>query len=64
VDEILKGLGLQDKPRLKVFNKADKCTKGHADSLSERYGGVAVSALDNNTLIPLIERMQTYFLHE
>ncbi|MGD0210693.1 MAG: GTPase HflX [Desulfomonilia bacterium] len=64
VDEILKGLELQDKPRLKVFNKADKCPQGLADSLSERYGGVAVSALDSTSLIPLIERMQAYFLRE
>ena len=64
VDEILKGLELQSKPRLKVFNKADRCPKGLADSLSERYGGVAVSALDSTSLIPLIERMQAYFLHK
>ena len=64
VDEILKGLELQSKPRLKVFNKADRCPQGLADSLSERYGGVAVSALDSTSLIPLIERMQAYFLHE
>jgi GTP-binding protein HflX len=56
-------MAIQDKPRLKVFNKADQCSKGLAETLSERYHGVAVSALDKKTLIPLIERMQNYFVH-
>jgi GTP-binding protein HflX len=63
VEEILKGLNLQDKPRLKVFNKADQCVKDLAETLSERYHAVAISALDKKTLIPLIERMQNYFVH-
>lgn len=63
VDEILKGLDLQDKPRLKVFNKADRCARGLAENLASRYDGVAISALDRSTLTPLIERMQGRFLH-
>ncbi|MGC9323124.1 MAG: GTPase HflX [Desulfomonilia bacterium] len=64
VDEILKGLDLQEKPRLKVFNKADACGQDLAESMAHRYNGVVVSALDRNSLIPLIERMQAFFLDE
>jgi GTP-binding protein HflX len=64
VDEILKGLDLQGKPRLKVFNKSDRCARGLAETLASRYDGVAISALDRSTLTPLIERMQLQFLHK
>ena len=62
VEEILKGLGLQDKPRLRVFNKADRVGDGTAQAWAGRYNGVVVSALDRSTLRTLIERMQEYFL--
>ncbi len=61
VDEIINQLNLQDTPRLKVFNKADRCEEEFGRSLALRYGGVAVSALDRSTLTPLIERMQAFF---
>jgi GTP-binding protein HflX len=64
VDEILKGLDLQDKPRLKVFNKADICAEGLAETLATRYNGVAISALDRTTLTALVEHMQEYFLYK
>jgi len=63
VDDILKGLALDAKPRLKVFNKADKCTAEFVETMVHRYGGVAVSALDRATLQPLIEKMETFFLN-
>jgi GTP-binding protein HflX len=62
VEEILKGLNLQDKPRLKVFNKADRVHRSTARSWAERHDGVIISALDRATLRALIERMQGYFL--
>jgi GTPase len=62
VDEILKGLNLENKPRLKVFNKADKCRAEFVENITHRYGGVAISALDRSTLAPLIERMESFFL--
>ncbi|HWR67517.1 MAG TPA: GTPase HflX, partial [Desulfomonilia bacterium] len=46
VEEILKGLNLQDKPRLRVFNKADRVHGSTARSWAERHGGVIISALD------------------
>lgn len=39
VDDILKQLNLQDKPRLKVFNKADRCMPEFADNIVRRFGG-------------------------
>jgi GTPase len=63
VEEILKGLNLQDKPRLKVFNKADRVHGSTARSWAERHGGVIISALDRATLRALIERMQEYFVN-
>lgn len=62
VDEILKGLDLQDKPRLKVFNKADRISRETSYTVAARYNGVVISALDRNTLSPLIERMESFFL--
>jgi GTPase len=64
VDEILKSLDLQDKPRLKVFNKADRVPLGTAETMTSRYKGVAISALDRTTLGPLIERMEAFFLNK
>ncbi len=62
VHEILKGLDLADKPRMKVFNKLDKADEDVAWNLARRYDGVAISALDRDTLGPLIEKIQDYFV--
>ncbi|HOJ15312.1 MAG TPA: GTPase HflX, partial [Deltaproteobacteria bacterium] len=62
VEEILRELGLAKKPRLKVFNKADRVGEQAAAQWASRYGGVAVSALDRSSLRPLIERVEACFL--
>ncbi|MCD6569689.1 MAG: GTPase HflX [Deltaproteobacteria bacterium] len=62
VESILKDLNLDTKPRMKVFNKADKCDLSIAESLSNRYKGVAISAINKSSLPPLIERMQKFFI--
>ncbi|HDP25991.1 MAG TPA: GTPase HflX [Deltaproteobacteria bacterium] len=64
VDEILKGLDIREKPRLKVFNKSDACEKEIAHDLAQRYGGVVVSAHNRNSLVPLIKRMEAFFLDD
>jgi GTP-binding protein HflX len=64
VDEILKGLNLRDKPRLRVFNKADRVPKETAEAVISRNSGVVISALDKRTLRPLIERMESFFLNK
>jgi GTPase len=63
VDDILKSLDLQNKPRLRVFNKADRCDPDLAHTLAERYHGVLISALDRATLNPLIEKLETFFIN-
>ncbi|MEN6475416.1 MAG: GTPase HflX [Syntrophaceae bacterium] len=64
VDDILAILGLKDKHRLRVFNKADRCEKELALTLTARYHGVLVSALDRATLSPLIERLEQFFIDQ
>lgn len=64
VDDIINQLNLQDIPRLRVFNKADACDSEFAFNIASRYGGVAVSALDRSTLVPLIEKMETFFVEK
>jgi GTP-binding protein HflX len=44
VERVLTQLGLDTKPRLKVFNKADKLPAGHAQALARGVRGVAISA--------------------
>ena len=60
VEEILSDLGLADKPRILVWNKADQLEPEDADHLAHHGGGFVVSALDAATFGPLllgIERM-------
>jgi GTPase len=60
VEEILNDLGLSDKPRIIVWNKADQLEEADADHLAQHGGGFVVSALDRATFGPLllaIERM-------
>jgi GTP-binding protein HflX len=60
VESILGDLGLGDKPRIVVWNKADRLEEPDADHLALHGGGFVVSALDRATFGPLllgIERM-------
>ena len=60
VDEILSDLGLAEKPRVLVWNKADQLDDADAEHLARHGGGFVVSALDPATFGPLllaIERM-------
>jgi GTPase len=53
VDQILEELGLAEKPRLIVWNKADKLSPEDAELLA-RDRGFVVSALDRQTFGPLL----------
>jgi GTP-binding protein HflX len=53
VEGILADLGLGEKPRVLVWNKADKIEPADADDLA-RHGGFVTSALDRATLGPLL----------
>lgn len=54
VDQLLRDLGLFEKPRLLVFNKIDRVAAPTVKAFCERYQALAVSALDQNTLSSLL----------
>ena len=60
VEQILLDLGLGDTPRLIVLNKADLL--GERDGIREanNLDGVLISALDRNTLKPLLARIEQH----
>ncbi|MDO8547127.1 MAG: GTPase HflX [Nitrospirales bacterium] len=55
VEGILRELGLDRVPRVLALNKADRVDPSQASILSARLGGVAVSAVRPETLLPLLE---------
>jgi len=56
-EEILGKLDLATVPRLMVFNKADLLPEGEAERIAAGRG-VALSALDRPTLVPLLEEIE------
>ena len=56
VEVILGDLGLSEKPRLRVYNKADALPEGQAATLAHQAGGVAVSATTRAGLEELLVR--------
>jgi GTP-binding protein HflX len=54
VEEILADLGLGDKPRVLVWNKADRLAEPDAEHLAQHGDGFVVSALDRATFGPLL----------
>jgi GTP-binding protein HflX len=54
VNEILGDLGLGEKPRILVWNKADRLEGGDADHLAQHGGGFVVAAVDRATFGPLL----------
>ncbi|HEY0255282.1 MAG TPA: GTPase HflX [Kofleriaceae bacterium] len=54
VEGILADLGLGEKPRILVWNKADRVPPEDADYLARQGGGFVTSALDRATLGPLL----------
>ncbi|NWF75777.1 MAG: GTPase HflX [Nitrospirae bacterium] len=58
VENILKDLNLNLKPRLLVFNKIDKLNYEEARNLSMRYNAISISALDPGTFSSLLNAIQ------
>lgn len=58
VEGILRELGLDRVPRVLALNKADRVDPAQASILSARLGGVAVSAVRPETLMPLLEAVE------
>lgn len=55
--KLLNELGLESIPRLVVYNKTDQLDPRHAAMLAHEHDGVALSALDRKTLLPLLRRL-------
>ncbi|MDZ7830752.1 MAG: GTPase HflX [Desulfobacterales bacterium] len=57
VEKILSELKLERIPQIRVFNKMDLLDEETASELAAHYKGVCISAMDAQTLIPLIDKM-------
>jgi len=64
VEQILSGLNLMDKPRVYVFNKIDRIDREEAEFLALRFDAVTVSALDRETLLPLLEAIEQHIFEK
>jgi GTPase len=62
VENILSDLSLQNLAVIRVLNKQDLVDSELVCTLSARLDGIPVSADTAGTLMPLLERMQKYFL--
>jgi GTPase len=61
VDKILEKLEINDKPRIMVFNKADRVEdKALLQTLCRRFDAVAISALDKSTLQGLLQKIESF----
>jgi GTP-binding protein HflX len=57
VVKILQELNLSEIPRLLVFNKSDLLNEDELKNMKRAYNAVAISALDRDSLLPMIERV-------
>jgi GTPase len=59
VEDILRELQIQNKPIIRIFNKEDRFTgKDELRNLCNRFDAIALSALQPETLSPLMERLE------
>ena len=58
VETILTQLGIENTPRLLVFNKIDQMDSDTARVLCERYGAIGISALRPESLAPLLAAIE------
>ncbi|HEX2567986.1 MAG TPA: GTPase HflX [Polyangia bacterium] len=58
VERILGDLKLQNKPRLLVFNKADRLPQGEAERIASGFGGLAIAACDAGTTTLLLQQVE------
>ncbi len=64
VDEVLEGLGLQNAPRLLVWNKAEIADPVHLRARIDRHGGLPVSAVSGEGCERLLDRMDRALFRE
>ena len=55
VEKILADIGLKDTPLIRVFNKMDQTDDIRLANLCRRFNGIAVSGIDPESLLPLVE---------
>lgn len=60
VDSILQSLTLDTLPRVMVLNKCDRLSAQETQALCERYRAIGVSALDRESVRPLIAHLETF----
>lgn len=58
-ETLLQKLDIEHINRLIVFNKSDLLPEGFAARVAAAHDGIAISAKDQKTLLPLLERMET-----
>lgn len=58
VEQILSDLKLQHTATLRVLNKIDRVDPNKIQNLTRKLGGMAISAKQKSTLLPLINRME------
>ncbi len=64
VEKILTDLSLEKIPRILIYNKADLVDPFLVRAIASRTNGIAVCALDKNTLTPLLERIENILWEE
>jgi GTP-binding protein HflX len=62
VEAILKDLNLGDKPIVRILNKTDLVDPQDVIELSRQYDAIAISAKYRSSTLPLIERLQDFYL--
>lgn len=60
VENVLADLELNNHKVFRVLNKADLVTPDRLEKLTAQYGGVAVSAKNRKSLLPLVSAMESY----
>ncbi len=60
VENILRDLTLDAKPRILVFNKTDRIGNELARNLAVRFNAITLSALDPSTFGPLLKAIENY----
>lgn len=58
VRQILEDIGLSEKPIMLVFNKSDLVLESEMQNITNRYGGLAVSALRPETFSAMLQDME------
>ncbi len=64
VEEILRELGLFNKPRILVFNKIDRIEPEERENILKRYDAIGISAINRETFGPLLKAIHRYIWRE